>query len=100
MKIIHCKLNHLTNPLGWDVAHPTVSYVVTGAKGRFQQAARVWLSLSEDFSDCLYDSGECADIVSTGFELPVALAPMTRYYWKAWVRDDAGDWAESAVQWF
>jgi alpha-L-rhamnosidase len=73
MKIIHCKLNHLTNPLGWDVAHPTVSYVVTGAKGRFQQAARVWVSLSEDFSDCLYDSGERADIVSTGFELPVPL---------------------------
>ena len=100
MKIIHCKLNHLTNPLGWDVAHPTVSYVVTEAKGSFQQAARVWVSLSEDFADCLYDSGERADIVSTGFELPVDLAPMTRYYWKVWVRDDAGDSAESAVQWF
>ena len=100
MKIIHCKLNHLTNPLGWDVAHPTVSYVVTEAKGSFQQAARVWVSLTEDFADCLYDSGERADIVSTGFELPVELAPMTRYYWKVWVRDDAGDSAESAAQWF
>ncbi len=100
MKIIHCKLNHLTDPLGWDVAHPTVSYVVTEAKGSFQQAARVWVSLTEDFADCLYDSGERADIVSTGFELPVELAPMTRYYWKVWVRDDAGDSAESAAQWF
>ena len=53
MKIIHCKLNHLTNPLGWDVAHPTVSWVATEARGCFQQAARVWLSLSEDFADCL-----------------------------------------------
>ena len=40
MKIIHCKLNHLTNPLGWDVEHPTISYVVTEAKGCFQRAAR------------------------------------------------------------
>ena len=100
MKIINCKLNHLTNPLGWDVANPTISYVVTAAKGRFQSAARVWVSLNEDFSDCLYDSGARADIVSTAFELPIALEPMTRYYWKVWVKDDAGDEAVSDVQWF
>ena len=100
MKITNCKLNHLTRPLGWDVAHPTISYVVKGAKGRFQSAARVWVSLSGDFADCVYDSGERQDIVSTGFELPIELKPMTRYYWKVWVRDDAGDAAESAVEWF
>ena len=82
MKITNCKLNHLTNPLGWDVENPTISYVVEGAKGRFQRAARVMVSLSEDFSDCLYDSGPRGDVVSTGFELPLALEPMTRYYWK------------------
>ena len=100
MKIIHCKLNHLTNPLGWDVEHPTISYVVTEARGCFQRAARVWVSLSPDFAENLYDSGERSDIVSTSFELPIDLKPMTRYYWKVWVRDDAGDAAESAVQWF
>ena len=100
MKITQCKLNHLTNPLGWDVEHPTISYVVAGAKGRFQRAARVWVSLTEDFAECLYDSGAREDIASTGFELPIALVPMTRYYWKVWVEDDAGDSAESGVQWF
>ncbi len=100
MKITHCKLNHLTNPLGWDVSNPTVSYIVEDARGRFQSAARVRVSRTADFAECLYDSGVRADIASTGFELPIALEPMTRYYWKVWVRDDAGDSAESDVQWF
>ena len=100
MKITNCKLNHLTNPLGWDMEHPTISYVVTEAKGKVQKTARVWVALTEDFTDCVYDSGVRENIVSTGFELPIVLEPMTRYYWKAWVEDDAGDSAWSDAQWF
>ena len=100
MKIIHCKLNHLTNPVGYDLQNPTVSYVVTEAKGRAQKWARVKVALSEDFAKCVYDSGENSGIVSTGFELPVALSPMTRYYWQVEVMDDAGDSAVSDVQYF
>ena len=100
MIITKCKLNHLNNPVGWNVEKPTISYVVEGAKGRFQKTARVAVSLTKDFANCLYDSGVRNDIVSTGFELPIALKPMTRYYWKVWVEDDAGDSAVSDIQWF
>ena len=100
MNIEYLKINHLVNPLGYDLANPTISYVVTEAAGKRQTSARVLLSLQEDFSEILYDSGERGDIVSTGFELPVAMKPMTRYYWKVWVKDETGDCAWSEAQWF
>jgi len=100
MRITDCKLNHLANPMGFDIDVPVVSWVTTEARGRVQKTARVLVSLSESFADCLYDSGERGDIVNTGFELPVVLEPMTRYYWKVQVTDDTGDWAESEPQWF
>ena len=59
MKIEHLKINHLTNPLGYDLANPTISYVVTEAAGKQQVSAQVQVSLKEDFSEILYDSGEC-----------------------------------------
>ncbi len=100
MKINHLKINHLTNPLGFDLADPTVSYVVTEAAGKRQAFAQVQVSLQEDFSEILYDSGECTTIVSTGFELPVDIKPMTRYYWRIRVTDETGDSALSDIQWF
>ncbi len=100
MKIDHLKVNHLTNPLGFDLANPTVSYVVTEAAGRRQASAQVQVSRKKDFSDILYDSGVCEEIVSTGFELPITLSPMTRYYWRVRVTDETGDSIVSDVQWF
>ena len=100
MKVTHLKVNHLVNPLGYDLQHPTISYVVEEAKGKRQAKARVRVALDGQFEQILYDSGEREDVVSTAFELPVALAPMTRYFWKVKVWDDLGQEAESEVQWF
>lgn len=100
MKIINCKVNHLTNPLGFELNHPTISYVVTEAKGSYQKLSRVMVSLSEDFTEYCFDSGLRSDVVSTGYELPLKLEPMTRYFWKVWLQDDTGETGESAVQWF
>ena len=47
------------------------------AKGAFQRSARIWVALDRDFIELVYDSGVRQDIVSTGFELPIVLAPMT-----------------------
>ena len=100
MKITHLKINHLTNPFGFDLANPTVSYVVTEAAGTRQAFAQVQVSCKEDFSEILYDSGECAAAVSTAFELPLELQPMTRYYWKVRAADETGECAWSEVLWF
>ena len=51
MKIEHLKINHLTNPLGFDLAYPTISYVVTEAAGKRQASAQVQVSLKYYFSE-------------------------------------------------
>lgn len=100
MKITRLKTNHLTNPMGYDLARPTISFVTEDTAGKRQAKAQVLVSLSEDFSTILYDSGENGNIPSTGFELPIQIQPMTRYYWKVNVQADNGESAKSDTAWF
>lgn len=41
MKITHCKLNHLTNPLGYTLPQLNFSWQVEDARGTKQTAARL-----------------------------------------------------------
>ena len=100
MRIDHLQINHYTNPLGYDLGHPTISYILEEAAGKFQRSARIEVSETEDFGELCYDSGERDDICSTGFELSLELKPMTRYFWRVSVTDDAGDHAVSDAAWF
>ena len=100
MRIEHLKVNHLVNPVGFDLEHPTISYTVAEARGQVQKTARVQVSLQEDFEKPVYDSGEQENIRSTAYELPVRLEPMTRYYWRVYVSDETGDAAWSETQYF
>ncbi|MBQ9065479.1 MAG: family 78 glycoside hydrolase catalytic domain [Blautia sp.] len=100
MKIERLKINHLTNPMGYDLTHPTVSYIVTEACGKKQASARIEVALDDSFEELLYDSGVRTDIISTAFELPIELKPMTRYFWRVTAADETGDSAVSETQWF
>ena len=100
MRITNLKTNHLVNPLGYDLACPTVSWIVEEAAGKYQASARVLAAEDEAFSCPVYDSGERSDIVNTGFELPFRIEPQTRYFWKVIVTDDAGETAQSETAWF
>nr|WP_304969766.1 alpha-L-rhamnosidase [uncultured Schaedlerella sp.] len=100
MEITHLKVNHLVNPLGYDLGQPTISYVVRDTLAKKQEKAQILVSLDEDFSALLYDSGETDTITSTAFPLPIDLEPETRYYWKVSVWADNGESAESPAAWF
>ena len=41
MKITNCKVNHLTNPLGYWMEKPVFSWQVEEAKGKAQTKARL-----------------------------------------------------------
>lgn len=41
MNITNCKVNHLTNPLGYAMKRTVFSWTVEGAKGKKQKEARV-----------------------------------------------------------
>ena len=100
MRIQHLKVNHLVNPLGYDLQQPAISYVAEDTAAKKQERAQVIVSLDEDFSSIVFDSGETDEIVSTGYRLPITLAPETRYYWKVKVWGDNGEIGESGSAWF
>lgn len=100
MKINHLKVNHLVNPMGFDLGEPSISYVVEETSAKKQEKAQVLVSTGPEFGDVVYDSGERRDIVNTAYPLPFALEPETRYFWKVRVWADNGEYAESEAAWF
>lgn len=97
MILSHLQVNHFTEPLGADLRRPVFSWVVSDSRSEKQEAARlrVWRG-----DECLCDTGFDGQLDSLGTELPLALAPRTRYAWRADVRGDRGDEAESATAQF
>lgn len=100
MKITHMKVNHLINPLGYALDHPTISYITEGSAGKKQKSARVQVSADPLFQQVIYDSGVQPDINPLAYELPIVLKPETRYFWKVTVTTDIGETIESEVAWF
>ena len=100
MRIAFCKVNHLTNPLGFDMKKTVFSWKVEEAKGKKQTAARIIVSLHEDCAEPLADTGWREELDSLASAVEVQLQPRSRYYWQVSVRSDAGEEATSDVQWF
>lgn len=100
MRIVQCKMNHLKNPLGFQVGKPVFSYLVQDSKGSAQTEARIKISRCEDMKETCFDTGFAEDIDSVAYEANVELYPRQRYYWTVTVRTDAGEEATSDVNWF
>lgn len=100
MKITDLQTNHLTNPLGYEIKVPKVSFCVEDTRAKKPEAARIQVALDASFEEVIYDAGKSADVKLIGTTLPIELKPRTRYYWKAEVWGDNGDYAESEVVWF
>ncbi|MGN0802734.1 MAG: family 78 glycoside hydrolase catalytic domain, partial [Candidatus Faecivicinus sp.] len=100
MKIRNLRTNHLTNPLGYAIDRPLLTWTAESATGKKQQSARIQISSNDAFDPCLYDSGLREDISSLGFTPDIELAPRTRYFWRVEVVADDGDRAVSSAAWF
>ena len=99
MKIINCEVNHLTNPLGFQMEKTVFSWQVAETTGKTQRYARLRVSLRPDMAEVIYDSGE-ADLDSIASEIALDLQPRTRYYWTVQVAADNRESAVSDVNWF
>ena len=100
MKIRSLRTNHLTNPLGYAIDRPVLTWTAESATGKKQQSARIQISLNDAFDPCLYDSGLRGDVSSLGFSPEIDLSPRTRYFWRVEVVADDGDRAVSETAWF
>ncbi|GKX65769.1 alpha-L-rhamnosidase [Inconstantimicrobium mannanitabidum] len=100
MKIVNLKTNHITNPLGFDLGKPSLSFITCETTASKQVAAQIEVALDKNFSEVVFNSGRSEEIDSLAFELPIKLETRTRYYWRVTVWGDNGDTATSEVAWF
>ena len=99
MKITRCQVNHLINPLGYELGKPVFSYVVEEVKGKIQTDARICVSRSAAMESQVFDTG-FINIDSLAYKADMLLLPRTRYYWTVTVHTDAGEEVTSEVNWF
>ncbi len=100
MKIVSCKTNHMVNPLGFSMEHATISWIAEETSSKKQVAAQVIVAKNPDLSEVIYDSGKDEKLSNLAYDLPIDLAPYTRYFWMVKVWGDKGDEAASLVNWF
>lgn len=100
MKIKNLKTNRITNPLGFDLGKPRLSFVAYDTTAKKQTAAQIQIALDEEFTNIVFDSGKSEEIDSLAFELPLNLEPYTRYFWRVTVWGDNGDVGTSDPAWF
>lgn len=100
MIIKHCKVNHLTNPLGYHLDSVRISWCVEECTGKKQEWARIQISLAEDMKQIIYDTGEDQKLSSLATEISIRLEPRTRYFYTVQVMADDGDFSISNTNWF
>lgn len=96
MKITHCHINHLSDPLGFYIDKPVFSWQVEDALGKLQTAARIIVKAE---GDTVIDT-EWSQLDSLATPIEILLSPRTRYTWTVSVRTDAGEEAVSDENFF
>lgn len=100
MEVYACQVNHLTNPIGYEMKEVSFSWKVRDTKAKKQKSARILIAADEAMQEVLFDSGEDADASSLAYSVDLSLAPRTRYYWTVEVASKEGESAKSPVQFF
>lgn len=100
MQIYDCKVNHLTNPLGFRMTRTVFSWKVKEAQGTHQTQARIVIASDETMENVLEDTGWSDKLDSLGTRVEINLQPACRYYWRVAVRSNLKEEAVSQIQWF
>ena len=99
MRVVACKINHITNPVGYDLSDLRVSWNVVESVGKCQKKTRIQVSLDRLMDKTIYDSG-WAKLDCRAQAIPIKLKPRTRYYYTVSVVSDAGEEAVSDICYF
>ena len=100
MEITKLRTCHLTDPVGYMMEPVSLSFQVEGAAGTFIKESRIEISKTEDFSECILDTGMRTDIDPLGFVPEIKWLERTRYYWRVTVLDDAKEMVISKAAFF
>lgn len=99
MRIERQRVNHLANPLGFDLGNPCFSWEVVDAEGTKAESARIVVSANgQQVADTGWAELDSAAAKIEG--LAGLLRPRTRYEWRVSVHTNAGEEAASEPAFF
>lgn len=93
MRIYNMQVNHIENPLGYDLSQPVFSWKIDGV-GMQKKYTRVITSADSEYKQIISDSGNKEDIDGIFYQPELTLKPRTRYYWKVKVVSTSEEEAE------
>lgn len=97
MRIINCKVNHLTNPVGFAMDIPLFSWIVEDVVGTYQEYARITVRTKDAM---VLDTGWSKELDSLGTLLAIPLLPAQRYFWSVIVLTNRGEEVRSSENYF
>lgn len=99
MKLLNLRVNQLHNPMGYDFSYLTLSWQAESEISCFSEEIRIKIWTEAEDCPC-FDSGVQKSFRKNLYYVQMSLKPRTRYFWKVWVKGEAGDQAESEIAWF
>lgn len=98
MQITHQKTNHVSQPMGFWMEKPVLSWVTESEVSKKQVSAQIRIATDEAMEQIVFDSG-LGDWDSRAYRPDFTPEPRTRYYWQVTVTGEAGD-CTSGTDWF
>ena len=78
MELYDLRVNHLCNPLGYEMNKTVFSWKVKNAVGKKQEAARIRIGELENFETLIMDTGFSKNLSSIASQVDVPLMPCKR----------------------
>ncbi len=100
MRIENLRVNHVVNPVGYEIGTPVFSFVPAEAEGTWLQTARIQVAKDTGFEEIVADTGDRAELNPLGEAVEMELLPRTRYFWRVLAKSDAGDEGVSSTAYF
>lgn len=97
VQIAKLRVNHLENPLGYELETPTFSWVTTAVAETAVEQAAAQVVVFQD-NQIVFDSGKQANINCLSYTPDLQLKPYTRYEWQVtvWAKDGSFHTSERA----
>ncbi len=99
MNIINLKCNRITNPLGYYIDKPVLSWIMQGDDAKVLLASQVVVASDIEFDNILFNTGKREDIDGIGYTLDLPLTQRCRYYWRVHLWTEMGE-VISPIAWF
>lgn len=84
--IYNMKTNGLTNPIGYNLGIPSLSWIVNTSLSSTLISSKVEISNDPEFKNLCHESPSSDSVSSIDYRVTIPLTPRTRYFWRVTVK--------------